>query len=105
MLGSEGRKPSIEFPGFDALEGAVRRALRQLEVWRERAGASEAERRRLQEVLDRLGKVGDKLDPSEAASELQSLREENAKLRSQLEDGRLQAEKLAREVEFLEDAK
>ena len=104
MSQSEERKHTIEFPQFDALEGAVRRALRQLEVWRERATASEAERRRLQEVLDNLGKVGE-LDASDAAGELGRLRAENAQLRKQLEDGLRQAEKLAREVEFLEDAR
>ncbi|UCC73248.1 MAG: hypothetical protein JSV86_01405 [Gemmatimonadota bacterium] len=104
MSQSEERKPTIEFPQLDALEAAVRRALRQLEVWRERATASEAERRRLQEVLDSLGKVGE-IDASEAAGELEHLRAENAMLRKRLEDSRIQAEKLAREVEFLEDAR
>ncbi|MGD2215422.1 MAG: hypothetical protein PVJ64_01645 [Gemmatimonadales bacterium] len=104
MSQSEERKQAIEFPQFDALEGAVRRALRQLEVWRERATASEAERRRLQELLDKLGKVGE-LDASDAAGELGRLRAENEELRRQLEDGLRQAEKLAREVEFLEDAR
>jgi hypothetical protein len=104
MSQSEERKHTIEFPQFDVLEGAVRRALRQLEVWRERATASEAERRRLQEVLDNLGKVGE-LDASDAAGELGRLRAENVQLRKQLEDGLRQAEKLAREVEFLEDAR
>jgi chromosome segregation ATPase len=104
MSQSEERKPTVEFPQLDALEGAVRRALRQLEVWRERASASEAERRRLQEMLDNLGKVG-QLDASEAAGELDRLRAENEALRKQLEEGRRQAEKLAREVEFLEDAR
>jgi hypothetical protein len=104
MSQSEERKHTIEFPQFEALEGAVRRALRQLEVWRERAAASEAERRRLQEVLEVLGKVGE-LDASDAAGELGRLRAENEQLRRQLEDGLRQAEKLAREVEFLEDAR
>ncbi len=104
MSESEGRKPTIEFPKFDELEAVVRRALRQLEVWRERATASEAERRRLQDVIDRMGQIGD-LEPSAAADELQRLRAENEGLRQQLEQGRHQAEKLAREVEFLEDAR
>lgn len=104
MSQSEERKQTIEFPQLDALEAAVRRALRQLEVWRERASASEAERRRLQDVLDNLGQVGE-LEASDAASELGRLRAENEKLRKQLEDGLRQAEKLAREVEFLEDAR
>ncbi len=104
MSQSEERKPTIEFPQFDALEAAVRRVLRQLEVWRERANASEAERRRLQQLVDSLGKVGE-LDASDAAGQLERLRAENEKLRRQLEEGRRQAEKLAREVEFLEDAR
>ncbi len=104
MSPSEGRKPSIDFPKFDALEATVRRALRQLEVWRERATASEAERRRLQQLLDDLGKVTEELGAPEAAQEIARLRAENEKLRKQLSEGRRQAEQLAREVEFLEDA-
>ncbi len=104
MSQSEERKQTIDFPQFDALEAAVRRALRQLEVWRERATASEAERRRIQGVIDNLGKVG-QLDASDAAGELERLRAENEKLRQQLQEGLRQAEKLAREVEFLEDAR
>lgn len=105
MSESEGRKPAVEFPKFDALEDAVRRALRQLEVWRERAAASEAERRRLQETIDKMEELAGDLDPSAAASELERLREENERLRRRLREGREQAEKLAREVEFLEDAR
>ena len=104
MSESEGNKPTMEFPKFDELESAVRRALRQLEVWRERAANSETERRRLQDDIDRMGRIGD-LEPSQAASELERLRSENENLRRQLEKGRGQAEKLAREVEFLEDAR
>ncbi len=104
MSPSEGRKPSIDFPKLDALEATVRRALRQLEVWRERATASEAERRRLQRALDDLGKVTDDLGATEAAEEIRRLRAENNRLREQLREGRRQAEQLAREVEFLEDS-
>jgi chromosome segregation ATPase len=94
----------MEFPKFDELESVIRRALRQLEVWRERASNSEAERRRLQDVIERVGQIGD-LEPASAADELERLRRENEILRAQLEKGRAQAEKLAREVEFLEDAR
>ncbi len=104
MSESEGHKPTMEFPKFDELESAARRALRQLEVWRERASNSETERRRLQDVIDRMGQIGE-LEPSRAADELERLRRENVILRGQLEKGRTQAEKLAREVEFLEDAR
>ncbi len=105
MSESEGRRPSIDFPEFDALEAAVRRALRQLEVWRERATASQAERRRLQQVLDDLGKVTEDLNVPEAAAEIERLRAENEVLRQRLQEGRQQAEQLAREIEFLEDAR
>ena len=105
MSESEGRKPTIEFPKFDELEAAVRRALRQLEVWHERAAASETERRRLQDVIDRMGKITGDLDPVAATDELERLRVENERLRAQLEEGRRRAEKLTREVEFLEDAR
>lgn len=105
MSASEGRKPTIEFPKMDAMEQAVQRALRQLEVWRERASASEAERRRLQKALEKLGKVTDDLEPAKLSEELDRLRADNDRLKRQLEQGREQAEKLAREVEFLEDAR
>ena len=105
MSESEGRKLSIEFPKFEEMEGAVRRALRQLEVWRERAQASEAERRRLQDVIEQMRTASAELDPAEAADERKRLREDNERLRKRLDDGRQQAEKLAREVQFLEDAR
>ncbi len=104
MSESEGRKTTIDFPKFDQLESAVRRALRQLEVWRGRATASEAERRRLQDIIERMGQIGD-LKPAQAAEELQRLRKENEELRSLLREGRRQVEKLAGDVEFLEDAR
>ena len=106
MSHSEGRsKPGIEFPKLEALEQAVRRALRQLEVWRERASASESERRRLQSVLDEMKDISADLDPAEASAELERLREENIDLRQRLEAARDRAEKLARDVQFLEDAR
>jgi len=105
MSESEGRKLSIEFPKLEELEAAVRRALRQLDVWRERAAASEAERRRLHDVVEALKSASSVLDPAEAAEEIKRLRAENERLRGQLAEGRRQAEKLAREVQFLEDAR
>lgn len=106
MSVSEGRRPAIEeFPRIDALEEATRRALRQLEVWRERAAASEAERRRLQKVIDDMGEISESLDASAVSSEIGRLRRQNEKLRRRLEEGRRRAEILAREVEFLEDAR
>ena len=51
-----------------------------------------------------MGQIGE-LEPARAADELERLRRENVILRGQLEKGRTQAEKLAREVEFLEDAR
>jgi regulator of replication initiation timing len=105
MSRSEERKPAIEFPKFDALEAAVRRALRQLEVWRERAAASEAERRRLKGMLEELRGAAPDLDPSALVKELERLRAENEELRRRLQEGRRRVEKLVREVEFLEDAR
>ena len=105
MSESEGRKLSIEFPSFEELEAAVRRALRQLDVWRERATASEAERRRLREVVEQLKSASGALDPAETAEEIGRLRAENERLRSRLAEARRQAEKLAGEVQFLEDAR
>ena len=81
------------------------RALRQLDVWRERAAASEAERRRLQDVLEDVKGGSKNFDPTAAADELKRLRYENEELRSRLQEGRQMAEQLAREVQFLEDAR
>ncbi len=105
MSGSEERRPAIEFPKFDALEAAVRRVLRQLEVWRERASASEAERRRLKAMIDEMQSVAPELDPSALVEEIERLRAENEQLRHRLREGRSRVEKLVREVEFLEDAR
>jgi hypothetical protein len=105
MSESEGRKLSIEFPMLDELDAAVRRVVRQLEVWRERAAASEAERRRLQGVLDEMRGISQDLDPAEAAGEVRRLKEENEALKNRLRAGRSQAERLARDVQFLEDAR
>lgn len=105
MSHSEGRKPGIDFPKIDELEAVVRRALRQLEVWRERASASEAERRRLKAVLEKMKGASKHLDPEETAGELERLRAENEELRRRLEQGRQRAEELFREVQLLEDAR
>jgi chromosome segregation ATPase len=105
MSESEGRKPSIDFPKLDELDAAVQRILRQLKVWRERAAASEAERRRLQAVIDEMRGISRELDPLVAADEVKRLKEENEQLRRQLRDGRSRAQQLAREVQFLEDAR
>lgn len=105
MSESEGRKLSIEFPKLDELDAAIQRILRQLKVWRERAAASEAERRRLQAVLDEMRGISSELDPVEAADEVKRLKQENEQLRRRLREGRSRAEQLAREVQFLEDAR
>lgn len=104
MSKSEVRKTGLEFPKLEGLESAVRRALRQLEVWRERALASEAERRQMEERLGELGVMGDG-DPSELIEEVERLRVENSRLRERLAEGRRRAEQLVREVEFLEDTR
>jgi hypothetical protein len=105
MSESGERKARIEFPKLDALEAAVGRALRQLEVWRERAMASESERRRLQETLDAMEAGDEGIDSGTVAAELKRLREENERLRKRLEEGRHRAEKLSQEIEFLEDTR
>jgi predicted RNase H-like nuclease (RuvC/YqgF family) len=105
MLHSEGRKPGIDFPKIDELEAVVRRALRQLEVWRERASASETERRRLKAVLEKMKGASAQLDPEQAAGELERLRSENEELRHRLEKGRQRVEELFRDVQLLEDAR
>lgn len=104
MSGSEERDSAVELASLDALEGAVGRALRQLEVWRERAISSETERRRLREILDQVAAETDS-NPADLLRELERLEKENERLRQMLAEGRRQAEKLAREVEFMEDTR
>lgn len=106
MLESDGHKPPVlDLPQFDALESAMARAMRQLEVWRERANASEIERRRLEGIIRKMETVSSNLDATELVAELEGLRAENERLRKRLSEGRHQAEALAREVEFLEDTR
>ncbi len=105
MLESEHNAPVLDLPQFDALETAMARAMRQLEVWRGRANASEMERRRLEGIIRGVETISSDLDASELLAELGGLRAENEKLRKRLSEGRHQAERLAREVEFLEDTR
>lgn len=105
MSGSGDPKHGFRLTKLDELEEAVQRALRQLEIWRERALASEAERRELEEKLGDLQSPSGHGDPAEILNELERLREENRKLRGRLEEGRRRAEEIARQVEFLEDTR
>ncbi len=90
-------------PGFEALEGAIARALRQLEVWRRRAVAADAERRQLKALLEATQAAGD--DPGKVALELARLREENAHMQARLAEARARVEKIEKHLTFLEDAR
>jgi len=90
-------------PGFDALEEAIARALRQLDVWRRRAVAADAERRQLRAWLDEI-KTADR-DPVALARECARLREENAALRARIAEARARAEGIEKRLLFLEDAR
>lgn len=105
MSESEGNSQGPELDPLDSLEAAVQRALRQLDVWRERALASESERRRLEEKLAELAGPLDDGDPSDLRAEVERLQEKNEELRDRLAEGRRQAEEIARQVEFLEDTR
>lgn len=105
MSESEGNSQGPELDPLDSLEAAVQRALRQLDVWRERALASESERRRLEEKLAELAGPLDDGDPPDLRAEVERLQEKNEELRDRLAEGRRQAEEIARQVEFLEDTR
>lgn len=105
MSESEGNSQGPELSQFDSLEAAVQRALKQLDVWRERALASESERRRLEEKLAELAEPLEDGDPADLTAEVERLQAENDRLRDRLAEGRRRAEEIARQVEFLEDTR
>lgn len=90
-------------PGFDVLEQVIARALRQVEVWRRRAVAADAERRQLKALLQETRAAGD--DPAAVARELARLREENTLALTRLAEARSRVEKIEKHLLFLEDAR
>lgn len=98
MSSSEG---SPERGAFQALEGAVGRALDELERLRAALAASERRRGELGELLD--GFRQGRRDPAEMATRLEALERENADLRRRVSQGREGVERLLARIRFLED--
>lgn len=95
--------PGSALPGFDALEESIARALRQVDVWRRRAQAADADRRQLRALLEQMQTGTD--DPLAVARELDRLREENGALRARLAEARARVERVEKHFFFLEDVR
>lgn len=90
-------------PGFEALEEAIGRALRQVEVWRRRAQAADADRRQLRALLEQT--QSGEGDPLATARELARLNDENQELRVRLGEARARVERIEKHLTFLEDVR
>lgn len=90
-------------PGFAALEEAIARALRQVEVWRRRAQVADADRRQLRALLEQT--QSGEGDPLATARELGRLNEENGELRARLAEARARVERIEKHFTFLEDVR
>lgn len=90
-------------PGFGALEEAIGRALRQVEVWRRRAQAADADRRQLRALLEQT--QSGEGDPLATARELARLNDENHELRVRLGEARARVERIEKHLTFLEDVR
>jgi predicted RNase H-like nuclease (RuvC/YqgF family) len=90
-------------PGFEALEEAIRRALRQVEVWRRRAQTADADRRQLRALLEQTH--SGEGDPLATARELARLNDENGELRTRLAEARARVERIEKHLTFLEDVR
>lgn len=102
MPAGEPGEPSAQaLAGFDVLEEAIGRALRQVDVWRRRAIAADRERRQLKTLLEEVQVGGG--DPAALARELLRLREENRQLHNRLAEARSRVEQIEKQLHFLED--
>lgn len=97
--GDNGGPP--EKQAFDVLERAVSRMLGHLEGMEDRLAASEARSSELGEVVQRF--TGEEGEADRILTRLQSLEEENADLRSRLQQGREGVDRLLAKIRFLEN--
>lgn len=100
---AEGSASGGPLPGFDTLEEAIARALRQVEVWRRRAQAADADRRQLRTLLEQM--QSGEGDPLAVARELGRLSEQNDELRARLAEARARVERIEKHFFFLEDVR
>jgi predicted nuclease with TOPRIM domain len=99
--GDNGGPPIQEVIG--ALEGAVGQALERLAVVTRRAEAAEKKSAELNELMKRFS--GSPAEGGEILTRLKHLEDENAELRSRLQQGRAGVERLLAKIRFLENQK
>lgn len=97
--GDNGGPP--EKQAFDALERAVNQLLGHLEDMEDRLSASEARSSELGEVVQRF--TGEEGEADRILTRLHTLEEENADLRSRLQQGREGVDRLLAKIRFLEN--
>ena len=90
-----------ERQAFDALDRAISDALDRLRWMKERTELAEEKSEELEDLLKRF--TGQEVDPGQMMSRLRQLEEENAVLRSRLEQGREGVERLLAKIRFLEN--
>lgn len=86
---------------FEALEGAVGRALERLMLMTRRAETAERRSSELNELMRRF--TGNPEEAGDILSRLKTLEEENADLRSRLAQGRAGVDRLLSKIRFLEN--
>jgi hypothetical protein len=86
---------------FDELEGAIGDMLDRLAWMNERMALAEEKSEELEELLKRF--TGHEVDPAHMVSRLHALEDENADLRSRIEQGRDGVERLLAKIRFLEN--
>ena len=96
--GGDGGPPERE--AFSALEGAVGQVLDRLGSMSQRVRAAEAKSAELAEIVTRF--TGNEAEAGQILSRLRSLEEENADLRSRLQEGRAGVDRLLSKIRFLE---
>lgn len=101
MSNPAGNGGQPEREAFAVLEGAVGQALDQLARMDQRVHAAEAKNGELAELLRRF--TGNEVEPGQILTRLRRLEEENADLRTRLEQGRDGIDRLLAKIRFLED--
>jgi len=86
---------------LDDLEGAIGDMLDRLGWMNERIALAEEKSEELEELLKRF--TGHEVEPADMVSRLRVLEEENADLRSRIEQGREGVERLLAKIRFLEN--
>ena len=96
--GGNGAKP--ERAALDALEDAIGDVLDRITWLHERVALSQERSEELEELLRRF--TTHEVDPGQIVSRLRHLEEENADLRSRIEQGRAGIDRMLARIRFLE---